>query len=373
MSRSLEDILFGAPSPQARRVTQVASLIAAALLLAVEADPDIDPVGFLVSEKYDGVRAVWDGHTLRTRLPRLLTLGRADTAEQEHGFAETSNQLSGLLPTQGHRIGVSLGQLDRRQGDKVDAHLFSQAKLFGVVARSREPARRRQRTTGAGVLAQLRAGDVPAGGRKIPQPFERPLEHQLRLARTQAHGIHRQVAVFRVVAVGGAQLNQLDAARNGFLNATQQFRGFQALRRNQVFSRQSRGSDDRQIGGWKLVIAQLTRGHPGQWLAFGAMGLAGKCRNLPDIQQHLLVRIVMLDLDQGTRGAHHDPQLFVQFAGQRGLHRLALLDLASGKFPQTALVLVLRAPGDQDASIGTPNHRCCDMNALHPFTSCNAA
>jgi DNA ligase-1 len=38
-----------------------------ALLLAVEADPDIDPAGFLVSEKYDGVRAVWDGHTLRSR------------------------------------------------------------------------------------------------------------------------------------------------------------------------------------------------------------------------------------------------------------------------------------------------------------------
>ncbi|MDC2860915.1 MULTISPECIES: amino acid ABC transporter permease [unclassified Delftia] len=37
MSRSLEDILFGAPSPQAQRVTQVASLIAAALLLALAA------------------------------------------------------------------------------------------------------------------------------------------------------------------------------------------------------------------------------------------------------------------------------------------------------------------------------------------------
>jgi DNA ligase-1 len=38
-----------------------------ALLLAVEADPEIDPAGYLISEKYDGVRAVWDGHTLRTR------------------------------------------------------------------------------------------------------------------------------------------------------------------------------------------------------------------------------------------------------------------------------------------------------------------
>ena len=37
MSRSLEDILFGAPSPQARKTTQVVSLIAAAGLLALAA------------------------------------------------------------------------------------------------------------------------------------------------------------------------------------------------------------------------------------------------------------------------------------------------------------------------------------------------
>ena len=35
MSRSLEDILFGAPSPQARKITQVVSLIAAAGLIAL--------------------------------------------------------------------------------------------------------------------------------------------------------------------------------------------------------------------------------------------------------------------------------------------------------------------------------------------------
>ncbi|RYY84074.1 MAG: amino acid ABC transporter permease [Comamonadaceae bacterium] len=37
MSRSLEDILFGAPSPQARRVTRAASVVAAALLLLLGA------------------------------------------------------------------------------------------------------------------------------------------------------------------------------------------------------------------------------------------------------------------------------------------------------------------------------------------------
>ena len=37
------------------------------LLLAQEALADIDPTGYLVSEKYDGVRALWDGQRLRFR------------------------------------------------------------------------------------------------------------------------------------------------------------------------------------------------------------------------------------------------------------------------------------------------------------------
>jgi len=42
-----------------------------ALALAKEAPPDIDPAGYLVSEKCDGVRAVWDGTRLcfRSGLP----------------------------------------------------------------------------------------------------------------------------------------------------------------------------------------------------------------------------------------------------------------------------------------------------------------
>lgn len=40
---------------------------APSLLLAREASLDIDPTGWLVSEKYDGVRAAWDGHVLRFR------------------------------------------------------------------------------------------------------------------------------------------------------------------------------------------------------------------------------------------------------------------------------------------------------------------
>lgn len=37
------------------------------LLLARESDGDIDPSGWLVSEKYDGVRALWGGQRLRFR------------------------------------------------------------------------------------------------------------------------------------------------------------------------------------------------------------------------------------------------------------------------------------------------------------------
>ena len=107
--------------------------------------------------------------------------------------------------------------------------------------------------------------------------------------------------------------------------------------------------------------------------AFGTVGLADKGRDLPDIQQHLLVRVVMLHLDQGTRGAHHDPQLFVQFAGKRGRHRLALFDLASGKFPQTALVLGIGATRNQDLAAGITDDCCRYMDSFHRTTSSKPA
>lgn len=50
---------------QARSARAAAS--ASAVPLAMEAAPGIDPAGHLVSEKYDGVRALWDGRRLRFR------------------------------------------------------------------------------------------------------------------------------------------------------------------------------------------------------------------------------------------------------------------------------------------------------------------
>jgi DNA ligase-1 len=43
------------------------------LLLANVADANVDPADYLVSEKYDGVRAVWDGRLLRFRSGRTVS------------------------------------------------------------------------------------------------------------------------------------------------------------------------------------------------------------------------------------------------------------------------------------------------------------
>ena len=45
---------------------------AASVLLAKSAPANIDPAGYLVSEKLDGVRALWDGKVLRFRRGRLI-------------------------------------------------------------------------------------------------------------------------------------------------------------------------------------------------------------------------------------------------------------------------------------------------------------
>ena len=60
---SLSTILPGAFSREA---------VPTGVLLASDAPADIDPAGYLVSEKYDGVRALWDGVRLRFRSGRLV-------------------------------------------------------------------------------------------------------------------------------------------------------------------------------------------------------------------------------------------------------------------------------------------------------------
>ncbi|HEY0855998.1 MAG TPA: DNA ligase [Albitalea sp.] len=55
--------------------------VAPSLLLAQTAPPGIDPRPYLVSEKFDGVRALWDGASLRSRSGRVLQVPGWFTAD----------------------------------------------------------------------------------------------------------------------------------------------------------------------------------------------------------------------------------------------------------------------------------------------------
>jgi len=52
--------------------SQIKAASAPALLLANELGPNVDPAKYLISEKFDGVRAVWDGTVLRFRSGRVV-------------------------------------------------------------------------------------------------------------------------------------------------------------------------------------------------------------------------------------------------------------------------------------------------------------
>lgn len=59
---------FGGPASAARRSTEAGF----APMLAQDWQPGADPAGWLVSEKFDGVRALWDGQRLRFRSGREI-------------------------------------------------------------------------------------------------------------------------------------------------------------------------------------------------------------------------------------------------------------------------------------------------------------
>ncbi|MOA12951.1 hypothetical protein D3C78_1329770 [compost metagenome] len=103
------------------------------------------------------------------------------------------------------------------------------------------------------------------------------------------------------------------------------------------------------------------------------MGLAAKRRDFPDIQQHLLVRIIVPDLDQRARRIDHDAQLFMELTGQCGFDRLVGLDLAPGKLPQATLVLGIGTAGDKDLAVVITDNGGGYMNSFHRSISSSPA
>ena len=88
-------------------------------------------------------------------------------------------------------------------------------------------------------------------------------------------------------------------------------------------------------------------------LAFGSVGFAVESGHFPDIQQHLLVGVIVVDADQRPGGANLDAQLLLQLSAERGLGRLAGLDLAAGELPVQGQRLVLAALGEQHLAVLT--------------------
>jgi DNA ligase-1 len=68
---ALPAVALGAQAAPAGTITEAAPR-APALMLARNWQSDLDPAAFLVSEKLDGVRALWDGHVLRFKSGRLI-------------------------------------------------------------------------------------------------------------------------------------------------------------------------------------------------------------------------------------------------------------------------------------------------------------
>lgn len=60
-------------APWAAARTAAADPGAPSIELLSPASADMDPAGYLVSEKFDGVRAIWDGRSLRFRSGRAMT------------------------------------------------------------------------------------------------------------------------------------------------------------------------------------------------------------------------------------------------------------------------------------------------------------
>ena len=103
------------------------------------------------------------------------------------------------------------------------------------------------------------------------------------------------------------------------------------------------------------------------------MRLAAETRHFPDIQQHLLVRVIVTHLDQRPSGIHGDAQFFLQLSAQRGFDRFVGLDLAAGKLPQTTLMLGVGTAGDKDFATAVTNDGGGDVYAFHGFNSSSPA
>jgi DNA ligase-1 len=147
------------------------------LLLAREMPAALDPAGFLVSEKFDGVRAFWDGAALWTRRGHRLAAPAEFLAQLPAGVA-----LDGELWLGHGRFEATAALLRRAQPDPA-AWAGLRYQLFELPGGSGPFAQRVER------LQQLAGQGAESPLRAVPQePVTDRAELQARLRRVLAQG-----------------------------------------------------------------------------------------------------------------------------------------------------------------------------------------
>jgi len=141
---------------------------AAPLILATEAPPDVDPRGWLVSEKLDGARAWWDGSRLRFRSGLPIQAPAWFTA------ALPSSPLDGELWLGRGRFEELSGIVRRQQ--PMDAE-WRQVRLM-VFELPASPGTFAQRAT---QIQRLWAQQTPSGPWRPVEQFELPSPAALRV------------------------------------------------------------------------------------------------------------------------------------------------------------------------------------------------
>ena len=111
--------------------------------------------------------------------------------------------------------------------------------------------------------------------------------------------------------------------------------------------------DERLVGRWHGIVAELQRFHPLQLLPFKRSH-----HTLPPpahIERHEQMKLLIGVAGKGERSQagflHIDGQFFLQFADQRRFRPLVRLNLAARKFPQACQGFSFRPLGNQHAAI----------------------
>lgn len=162
----------------------------------------------------------------------------------------------------------------------------------------------------------------------------------------------------------GAQLHQADTMSQSVLEPAQKIGRVAELASNKAMVWQAKRLDDGQVGSWQWITAccaELMGFNPGQRLSFLAVRFAAVIQHLPYVQQYRSIGIVVPNLDQWLAVQNPDAQLLLKFAFQRSLNRLPGFHLATGEFPQAALVGIRVALGQEYLSLYTADYADSDV------------